>query len=56
LIAVDASNRLPPAAADRLYARRRSAAGDAAAREHAERYVTLKHKNSVINRWNAPSH
>jgi hypothetical protein len=28
----------------------------AAAREHAERYVTLKHKDSVINRWNAPSH
>jgi hypothetical protein len=28
----------------------------AAAREHADRYVTLKHKQVVINRWNAPSH
>jgi len=27
----------------------------AAAREHADRYVTLKHKNAVVNRWNAPS-
>jgi hypothetical protein len=28
----------------------------AAAREFAERYVTLSHKQAVINRWNAPSH
>jgi hypothetical protein len=28
----------------------------AAAREHTERYVTLRHKQSVINRWNVPSH
>lgn len=28
----------------------------AAAREYAERYVTLRHKQAVINRWNGPSH
>ena len=28
----------------------------AAAREYAERYVTLRHRQAVINRWNAPSH
>jgi hypothetical protein len=28
----------------------------AAAREHPDRYLTLSHKQSVINRWNAPSH
>ena len=28
----------------------------AAAREFGDRYVTLKHKGTVINRWNGPSH
>ncbi len=28
----------------------------AAAREHPERYITLRHKQAVINRWNVPSH
>jgi|SRR5215472_6651384 len=28
----------------------------AAAREYADRYVTLRHKQAVINRWNGPSH
>ena len=28
----------------------------AAAREFAERYVTLRHKQMIINRWNTPSH
>lgn len=28
----------------------------AAAREFVERYVTLRHKQAVINRWNAPPH
>ena len=28
----------------------------AAAREFGDRYVTLKHKGAVINRWNGPSH
>jgi hypothetical protein len=27
----------------------------AATREYPERYVTLRHKNSIISRWNAPS-
>ena len=27
----------------------------AAAREHSDRYVTLSHKQAVINRWNARS-
>jgi hypothetical protein len=28
----------------------------AATREHAERYITLRHKNGVVSRWNGPSH
>ena len=28
----------------------------AATREFPTRYVTLRHKNSIINRWNPPSH
>lgn len=28
----------------------------AAAREYGDRLVTLSHKNSIINRWNGPSH
>ena len=28
----------------------------AATREHPERYVTLRHKNSVVSRWNGPDH
>ena len=28
----------------------------AAAREYGERFVTLRHKSSIINRWNGPSH
>jgi hypothetical protein len=28
----------------------------AATREFAQRYITLRHKNSIINRWNPPSH
>jgi len=28
----------------------------AAAREFGERYVTLRHKGTIINRWNGPSH
>lgn len=28
----------------------------AATREHAERYVTLRHKNGILSRWNGPSH
>lgn len=28
----------------------------AATREYPERYVTLRHKNSIVSRWNAPSH
>jgi hypothetical protein len=27
----------------------------AAAREFGDRYVTLKHKDAIINRWNGPS-
>jgi len=28
----------------------------AAARDHFDRYITLRHKTEVINRWNAPPH
>lgn len=28
----------------------------AATREHGERYVTLRHKNGIVSRWNGPSH
>lgn len=28
----------------------------AAAREYPDRYLTLSHKQGIINRWNAPSH
>lgn len=28
----------------------------AATREYPERYVTLRHKNSIVSRWNGPSH
>ena len=28
----------------------------AATREYPERYVTLRHKNSIISRWNPPAH
>jgi hypothetical protein len=28
----------------------------AAARDHFERYITLRHKNTIVNRWNGPSH
>jgi len=28
----------------------------AAARDHFERYITLRHKTAIINRWNAPPH
>lgn len=28
----------------------------AATREYPERYVTLRHKNSIVSRWNPPSH
>jgi hypothetical protein len=28
----------------------------AATREHPTRYVTLRHKNSIISRWNGPKH
>ena|SRR5579871_2244694 len=28
----------------------------AATREHPDRYVTLRHKNSVVARWNGPRH
>ena len=28
----------------------------AATREFPDRYITLRHKNSIINRWNVPSH
>lgn len=28
----------------------------AATREHPERYITLRHKNSVVSRWNGPDH
>ena len=28
----------------------------AATREYPDRYVTLRHKNSIVNRWNGPEH
>jgi hypothetical protein len=28
----------------------------AAAREFGDRYVTLRHKGAIVNRWNGPSH
>lgn len=28
----------------------------AATKEFTNRFVTLRHKNSIINRWNGPSH
>jgi len=28
----------------------------AATREHPDRYITLRHKNSIVSRWNGPSH
>src|SRR5947209_1840464 len=28
----------------------------AATREHPNRYVTLRHKNSIVSRWNAVGH
>jgi hypothetical protein len=26
----------------------------AATREHPERYITLRHKNNIVSRWNSP--
>lgn len=28
----------------------------AAARDHFDRYITLRHKNMIVNRWNGPAH
>ena len=28
----------------------------AATREYADRYITLRHKNRVVSRWNGPRH
>jgi hypothetical protein len=28
----------------------------AAARDHFDRYITLRHKNTIVNRWNGPTH
>jgi hypothetical protein len=28
----------------------------AAARDHFDRYVTLRHKHTIVNRWNGPAH
>ena len=28
----------------------------AATREHVDRYITLRHKNGIVSRWNGPSH
>jgi hypothetical protein len=28
----------------------------AATREFPERYITLRHKNSIVSRWNSPAH
>lgn len=28
----------------------------AATREHPHRYVTLRHNNRIVSRWNAPTH
>jgi len=25
-------------------------------REYPDRYVTLRHKNSIVSRWNGPGH
>jgi hypothetical protein len=32
------------------------AAYHAATREYPDRYITLRHKNSIVSRWNSPSH
>ena len=32
------------------------AAFSAATREHPNRYITLRHKNSIVSRWNGPEH
>jgi hypothetical protein len=28
----------------------------AAARDYFDRYITLRHKNTIVNRWNGPAH
>jgi len=28
----------------------------AAARDHFDRYITLRHKNTIVSRWNSSSH
>ena len=28
----------------------------AATREHPQRYITLRHNNRIVSRWNGPSH
>jgi hypothetical protein len=28
----------------------------AAARDYFDRYITLRHKNTIVNRWNGPPH
>jgi hypothetical protein len=28
----------------------------AATKEFADRYITLRHKNSIVSRWNGPAH
>ena len=28
----------------------------AATREHPDRYITLRHKNRIVSRWNEPKH
>ncbi|HEY1542014.1 MAG TPA: hypothetical protein VGG01_06365 [Xanthobacteraceae bacterium] len=28
----------------------------AATREHPQRYITLRHKNHIVSRWNGPDH
>ena len=28
----------------------------AATREHPQRYITLRHKNQIVSRWNGPEH
>lgn len=28
----------------------------AAARDHFDRYITLRHKKMIVNRWNSPPH
>ncbi|WP_309083708.1 hypothetical protein [Chelativorans sp.] len=28
----------------------------AATREHPDRYITLRHKNGIVSRWNGPTH